>query len=140
MDSRNRGQRIAARPLKPGTKILGGAFTYEQEQKFGSRLWAAMVDRFVVLYREFSVQYQEDVRYVIEKIHDLAGDELQQASGIVPLRTFYNYQKVFVALGYTDVAPRHIVPQGENSFSEYFFWVDEVNSKLGFRELFRSKF
>lgn len=164
-------------------EILSRSFTMEYEQRFNQKLWNGCVFMFLVFYREFSVQYQEDIRYVANRIKEaeeikkdqsveffhelkrrtnLPDEHLRKISfkqflfylemlknhsfneikqmNIIPERTFYRYKKVFMELGFTDYAPSQLVPRGDDTFTDYFFWVEDVNTKLNFENLFKSKF
>jgi hypothetical protein len=164
-------------------EIKTRSFTYEQEQKFSRSLFHGLVDQFLVFYREFSVQYQEDIRYVIKRIEETKDKEQHQSidfynhlkgktdlddkvlrriskskfkaflklletksfSEIKELgwfkeRTFYLYKKVFVELGFGELAPSKLVSKGDDTFTDYLYWVDQLSTKLYFDNLFKSKF
>jgi hypothetical protein len=164
-------------------EIQEGHFSWERQQRFSQPLFDSMVRFFLVLYREFSVSYQDDLRSIIGNIEDkndldtdrsvafrdklrsmtqlkesdiskISASKLKmflsllrsysfsqiKAERFFSDSTFYRYQRIFKALGYTDFSTSQLHPLADDTFTTYMFWLEDVNSKLNFENLFKTKF
>lgn len=73
-------------------EIATGSFTFEPDQKFSKKLWDGMVDQFLVFLREFTVQYQEESRYVLRKVDAMDASDKDKSI------EFYEYLRMKTGL------------------------------------------